>query len=221
MLNHQFITDFTQNFIQQVSRVFDFDGYLLYSIDNIHHAYNYQNFNIPAQSLTEYLNREVENDPVSFMKHYQHKDHNVELLSEYTCDDHYADFMQRWKLKDTAEIFFRKRNGEPILGLSIIREKNSQIFTVQEKNMLDAFCELSKKYFFNQTDQLENSAIYDVYHFTKKEIVVLELILRGLNNQSVAQYLNCSLATVKTHVQHIYQKTGINNRQEIMLKFLK
>ena len=89
------------------------------------------------------------------------------------------------------------------------------------KNKGERYFDYWKKYFFNQTDQLEITNIYELYHFTKKEIVVLDLILKGLNNQTIAVHLNSSLATIKTHVQHIYQKTGINNRQEIMLKFLK
>ena len=41
------------------------------------------------------------------------------------------------------------------------------------------------------------------------------------NNSEIAMHLNCSLATIKTHVQHIYQKININNRQELICKFLR
>ena len=221
MFNHQFVNEFSQNFIEQVNRVLNFDSYLVYSIDNINHAYDYQGFNISNKSLTEYLNYKVENDPVSFKKYFNEKDHCVELLSQHCCDEDYDDFMQRWKVQDTAEIFFRKRNGEPALGLSIVREGDSALFNEQEKTVLEAFCELSKRYFFTQTDSLEITDVYRSFQFTKKETLVLELILQGFSNQAISVHLNCSLATVKTHVQHIFQKTNLNNRQEIMIKFLK
>ncbi len=107
------------------------------------------------------------------------------------------------------------------MGLSIVREGGSALFNHQEKTMLEAFCELSKRYFFNQTDSLKITDLYRSFQFTKKETMVLELILQGLSNQAISTHLNCSLATVKTHVQHIFQKANVNNRQEIMIKFLK
>lgn len=220
-MNSQFLTEFSQNFIEQVNRVFDFDGYLIYSIDNINRAYNYHNFNISHKSLTEYLDHKVENDPVSFKNFYLEKNNHVELLSLHKVNEAYSDFMQRWQVKDTAEIFFRKRNGDPILGMSIVREKTSHIFTHQDKMILESFYHLSKSYFYNQTDKVDKHHLINQYHLTKKEIIVLEQILNGLNNHAISSNLNCSLATVKTHIQHLYQKINVKNRQEIICKFLK
>ena len=221
MLNHQFLTEFSQNFIEQVQRILNIDAYLVYSIDNINRAYDYHAFNIPKTSLDEYLNKKVLNDPVSFTRFYDQKNNNVELLSDHQCNEDYADFMQRWKIQDTAEIFFRKRNGEPILGLSIVRENGKSPFTVQDQNVLESFYQLSKKYFFHHADTLDKADIAASYSLTKKEIVVLEQLLNGINNSEIAMHLNCSLATVKTHVQHIYQKINVSNRQEIICKFLR
>lgn len=220
MLNHQFLTEFSQNFIEQVQRVLNIDGYLTYSIDNINSAYNYHAFNIHKTSLDEYLNHKVEYDPVSFKRFYN-KNNNIELLSQHQCDNTYLDFMNRWKIQDTAEIFFRKRNGDPILGLSIIREDSHQPFSIQDKNMLESFYQLSKKYFYHHADTLDKADIAASYSLTKKEIAVLEQLLNGINNSEIAMHLNCSLATIKTHVQHIYQKININNRQELICKFLR
>ncbi|WP_286382233.1 MULTISPECIES: hypothetical protein [unclassified Acinetobacter] len=57
MLNQQFLTQFGENFVEQVQRVLDIDGYLLYSIDNINHTHNYHLFNISKNSLDEYLGK--------------------------------------------------------------------------------------------------------------------------------------------------------------------
>lgn len=43
---------------------------------------------------------------------------------------------------------------------------------------------------------------------TAKEIKVLRLVCDGLEYGEIAEELNCSVNTVKTHISHILQKTG-------------
>jgi DNA-binding NarL/FixJ family response regulator len=49
---------------------------------------------------------------------------------------------------------------------------------------------------------------------TSREIEVLKLIAAGLSNAEVAASLVISAATVKTHVNHIFQKTGARDRAQ-------
>lgn len=48
------------------------------------------------------------------------------------------------------------------------------------------------------------------YSLTKREEEVLELMSKGFGNTQVADVLNISLTTVKTHVDNIYQKFCIS-----------
>lgn len=221
MFNHQFFSEFSQNFIEQVQRVLNIDAYLIYCIYGANHAQNYHAFNISKFSLNDYMDYAVEIDPVSFKRCYNNTEQNVALLNQHTCDAQYNDFMQRWKIQDTAEIFFRKRNGEPTLGLSIVREKGAENFSHFDRNLLQSFYCLSEKYFHQHTESLDRSYLSNSYHLTKKELAVMEQLLSGQNNNAIALNLNCSLATVKTHIQHIYQKINVSTRQELICKFLK
>jgi DNA-binding NarL/FixJ family response regulator len=45
-----------------------------------------------------------------------------------------------------------------------------------------------------------------------RELEVLELVARGFTNRRVAEQLFISEATVKTHLLHIYDKLGVNDR---------
>jgi DNA-binding NarL/FixJ family response regulator len=45
-----------------------------------------------------------------------------------------------------------------------------------------------------------------------RELEVLELVARGSTNRRVAEQLFISEATVKTHLLHIYDKLGVNDR---------
>jgi ATP/maltotriose-dependent transcriptional regulator MalT len=45
-----------------------------------------------------------------------------------------------------------------------------------------------------------------------REIEVLELVAKGNTNKEVAKILHISTATVKTHLIHIYNKLGVDDR---------
>ena len=49
---------------------------------------------------------------------------------------------------------------------------------------------------------------------TAREIEVLVLIAEGLNNQEIARKLHVSTATVKTHINNLFAKTGLKDRAQ-------
>jgi DNA-binding NarL/FixJ family response regulator len=49
---------------------------------------------------------------------------------------------------------------------------------------------------------------------TAREVEVLKLIAAGLSNTEIAATLVVSAATVKTHINHIFQKTGARDRAQ-------
>jgi|SRR5579871_4712308 len=49
---------------------------------------------------------------------------------------------------------------------------------------------------------------------TIREIECLQMIAKGLSNQEVAVVLKLSRATIRTHLEHIYQKLEVDNRVE-------
>ena len=50
---------------------------------------------------------------------------------------------------------------------------------------------------------------------SQREMDIVRLILSGKSNKEVALVLNIELSTVKTHVNNIYAKLGINNRKDL------
>lgn len=45
-----------------------------------------------------------------------------------------------------------------------------------------------------------------------REIEVLELASRGIGNKEIAKRLWISETTVKSHLNHVYEKLGVNDR---------
>ena len=55
------------------------------------------------------------------------------------------------------------------------------------------------------------------HEFTDKELEVLRLMTKGLSNGQIALKLYISENTVKTHIQHMLDKTGCANRTELAI----
>jgi len=56
---------------------------------------------------------------------------------------------------------------------------------------------------------------------TEREIEILRLIAKGLSNNEAAHVLTLSRATVRTHLEHIYEKLEVTNRVEAVTEGLR
>jgi DNA-binding NarL/FixJ family response regulator len=58
-----------------------------------------------------------------------------------------------------------------------------------------------------------------VESLSEREREVLELVMHGLGNKAIADRLGVTVAAVKWHLQHIYEKLHVHSRTEAALKF--
>lgn len=56
---------------------------------------------------------------------------------------------------------------------------------------------------------------------TSREVQVMELVERGMKNKEIAGALGIRTGTVKIHLKHIFEKTGIRGRYGLALSGLK
>jgi DNA-binding NarL/FixJ family response regulator len=56
---------------------------------------------------------------------------------------------------------------------------------------------------------------------TAREVEILRLIAKGLSNSEAATVLTLSRATVRTHLEHIYQKLEVTNRVEAVTEGIR
>ena len=59
-------------------------------------------------------------------------------------------------------------------------------------------------------------ALMERVGLTKREMDVFRLLARGRNNEYISNKLFISRATTKTHIYHIYAKTGVNSQQDLI-----
>ena len=56
---------------------------------------------------------------------------------------------------------------------------------------------------------------------TPTEITVVQLMAQGLRNDQIAAHMFISKATVKTHLNHVYAKVGLNTRTELVAEAIR
>jgi DNA-binding NarL/FixJ family response regulator len=70
--------------------------------------------------------------------------------------------------------------------------------------------------FFHQ----RRSAAAELEQLTTRETEILSRLAKGSIYKEIADQMNISLDTVRTHLQHIYNKLQVHSRHEAVLKFL-
>jgi len=67
-------------------------------------------------------------------------------------------------------------------------------------------------------EQMHTKAIDEIPSFTERELHILEGIVNGKSNKEIASELFIELSTVKSHINKLYSKMSVNNRQEAKRK---
>lgn len=64
----------------------------------------------------------------------------------------------------------------------------------------------------------QRQLLTDKFHLTTRELDVLECVISGSENRIIADELFISLATVKTHLDHIFKKLEVSSRTKLVSK---
>ena len=61
----------------------------------------------------------------------------------------------------------------------------------------------------------------DTTTLTDREKEILDFLSKGFANKEIADKMNISVPTVRTHLRHIYEKLHVRSRSEAIVKYLK
>jgi two-component system, NarL family, nitrate/nitrite response regulator NarL len=59
---------------------------------------------------------------------------------------------------------------------------------------------------------------HGVLRITRREREIVEFVCRGLKNKEIAEALSITPGTVKVHLMHIFEKTGVKDRFQLALQ---
>ncbi|MDQ9035752.1 helix-turn-helix transcriptional regulator [Acinetobacter seifertii] len=129
-------------------------------------------------------------------------------LADLKKTPYYNEFLRAYGLYHGINIYF-VRNGMDIGDLRIWHEKDADMFGEREKRILS----LLEPYF---TQALPTS-LSSQYGLTSREQEVVRLVSKGLSDKDVANLLDISFTTLRTHLNNSMRKIGCNNRTEMAL----
>lgn len=124
------------------------------------------------------------------------------------------DFMHRWGITDTVELYLHSE-GRIVAGFSLFLGEDLLMSDMKKLESLHGFMQFSFDTFLDSPRQRDFDKICELYQLTGKERMVVEQVLDGLPNKTIASNLCCSLSTIKTHLQHIFEKMEVNSKAEV------
>ena len=82
------------------------------------------------------------------------------------------------------------------------------------------FVDLSSYYFKHYSGKLnindQRAVLKNRFALSDREIEVVGLLAKGIDNKTISEKLHISVNTVKSHVKRIYNKLGVSNRLQLM-----
>ena len=142
-----------------------------------------------------------------------------EYLSTNDLKNHpfYEMFMKKWGFEDCVVFFFRV-SSQLVAGASFVPERgapplNNEV--LKRARSLHSFIEFSIEQSLQAPRKVEFDRFCSEYLLTPKETMILEMLLKGLTNQELANSVGCQLSTVKSHLQSIFSKLGVNSKVEV------
>tara|TARA_R110002110_G_C13467873_1_gene719518 strand:+ start:2976 stop:3701 length:726 start_codon:yes stop_codon:yes gene_type:complete len=183
--------------------------------------------NLPAQVEQDYTDNFRELDPLRPAL-FEHTDTRVVCLDEILTETellasaYYQHFMSPLNHRHVADMFFRS-DGDIIAVLTMLRAADLGPFSPGELVLLrtlQPFLEFTLNRVYLPRRRRERATLGQQHGFTERELDVAELLLAGASNKVIAMELGLSVATVKTHLQHVFRKVGVTSRTALSVRLL-
>lgn len=167
--------------------------------------------NVDADFHALYLARMQAVDPLSVPRLVRARQPVLALDDQDGAGDPaaYRAFLHRFGLGEMVEFLFCK-DGRPFAGMGLAWSKRID----PARTMQDALRAAHGYMEYNLGQAVPAPACHPAATLTAREREVAQLLCCGRSNPEIAATLSISLATVKTHVIHIFDKLGTDNRTQ-------
>ncbi|MFZ6045530.1 LuxR C-terminal-related transcriptional regulator [Pseudomonas sp. CR3202] len=212
--------DFGLHCLHAFSRVVPASCFAFYRVDAQFRARDFQLLRMDARTHRDYLDHYRDFDPLqpALCRDERHAVVPLrEAMARQAGDSRriYQGFLVRHGIRDVVEVIAHDRQ-RPVVGISLLRTGNLSPFDSEELQRLDGLRGLLDLAVRHLPDA--PSAQDGLTGFTPREQEIAFLLREGLSNKELARQLDLSLATVKTHLIHLFRKTGVRSRTELVRK---
>jgi len=132
----------------------------------------------------------------------------------------YWSFLSSFGTRDAAEMIFRVR-GRAVAGMSLLWVGRSESRSERQLGeAVHSYIELNLATHYGPLPTILFPEAAPEIALTVREQEIVQLVCHGLTNAQVAQRLHIGLATVKTHLIHVFEKLGVRTRAELVSRCL-
>lgn len=221
-MDDQMWSGFVDSFTAALRQSISIDAFFSYKIEQNYDTSQHYFGNLSNRLVDQYLTKMQPYDPLNIQNNRDSGRDHILVLSQHNIPEEYADFNQYHQIGDNVELYFSDQHT-PIRGISLIRTQAHGLFNDQDLLVLKSVYHLAD-YHFQQNIQAKvalSPAQLQAFHITKKQFEVIRLICQGKDNQQIAMALFISVSTVKTHIQHIFQKLAVQNKAQLLSKLMQ
>ncbi|PYE43890.1 regulatory LuxR family protein [Rhizobium sp. PP-F2F-G20b] len=201
---------------------------VFYSVDEQKNLHNFICSRVPSDFLKIYIRemhahdplhvRQIENEPQPVVKMSNAIRYAPE--SEVTL---YRQFLDAFKVINTIELIFQ-RDSQIYAGISVMWTADDTLPTEDQfhlADMLHPFISFNLKQVFAPANGTAARKANALLHLTPREAEVARLLCCGRTNADIAECMGIGLATVKTHLIHIFDKAGVENRAGLVSRMMQ
>jgi DNA-binding response OmpR family regulator/DNA-binding CsgD family transcriptional regulator len=108
-------------------------------------------------------------------------------------------------LREQSALAAQGREPKP---LTVTREPKQLVFSLQERTSDDDWLMVMREV----SDAAVVDAVLQAFKLTMREAEVLYWVVKGKTNRDIGDILGSSPATVKKHLEHVFEKLGVETR---------
>jgi DNA-binding CsgD family transcriptional regulator len=204
------------------SQVLGAEWSCFYQLDARGEPFGFQAHRVPWEVRESYLEHDIgRSDPLhpscligqdlSFVSAFDPR-----LSCSLESRREYWSFLSTFGTRDAAEMIFRV-GGRAVAGLSLLWVGRSDMRADRDSGeAVQSYVEFNLAAHYRPASQETGKRA----GLTNRELEIVQLVCAGCTNAQIAHRLGIGLATVKTHLLHVFEKVGVATRAALVSCFL-
>ncbi|MGE4480356.1 helix-turn-helix transcriptional regulator [Acidocella sp.] len=132
----------------------------------------------------------------------------------------FGGFLNRYGAVDVIDLLFRA-GGDAVAGIGIIKMRGDAAagkVELAQARAIQRFVEFGLQGHERVLNRLRPGRAMRAYRLTRREWEIADMAAQGVANREIAARLGLSTHTVKSHLLHVFCKTGSANRTALAAK---
>lgn len=217
--------EFKRNAMEFLARFVRVSGMVFYSVDRSMNADMHVFDRVCPEENGRYTRHFHELDPFHprrFAESGADLASSNDIGQRFDKTDYYDGFFRPMGYRYEAELYLRHA-GRIVAGVSLLRSARDGDFSREEMQFLQkshGFVEQSYCMLGQMPSAPSSSAVPEHWRLSARERDVVELLAQGASNIDISRALFISVPTVKSHLQHVYQKSSVHTRTELVSRLV-